>query len=124
MPSIVLKYGCASQSSVLVNSRCTSSPPYTPGGRLMECTTTRSTAAPSGRGPKFGEASLRAKRYQPASHRLAPSGTGRVIGLFAARRGDRQPRDAVADLAQAQAQSLGGRGAVEVGLAQRLHQDL
>src|SRR5258706_16377549 len=99
MPSMLLKYGCASQSRVLVKSRCTSWPPYSPGGRLIECTTTRSMRAPAGRGPKLGESSRRAKRYQPASHRPDDrlfSG-GAVIRLVIGR-GDREPRDAVADL--------------------------
>src|SRR3954471_23760612 len=96
-----------------------------PGGRLIECTTTRSIAAPSGRAPKLGEATRWAKRYQPWSHRASlPSGRGGLIGFFAARRGDGEARDAIADLAQAQSQLLGGGGAVEVGLAQGLDQDL
>src|SRR4051812_43318518 len=103
-----------------------------PGGRLIEWTTTRSMLAPCGRAPKLGEARRRAKRYQPASNSAeaaAPdcdpvSGTAGFLGLFAARRGDRQPRDAVADLAQREAQLLCGRRAVEIGFLQRLDQDL
>eukprot|EP01032_Pedospumella_encystans_P010909 gene10909-12728_t len=61
--------GCAgstaSQSSRLVNSSATWGVPYSPGGRLMECSTTRSISAPSGRGPKLGERQAWAKRYQP-----------------------------------------------------------
>src|SRR4051812_28943773 len=111
-----------------------------PGGRLIEYTTTRSMLAPCGREPKLGESRRRAKRYQPPSNSAeaaapdpdpgpAPdcdpgSGTAGFLGLFAARRGDRQPRDAVADLAQRQPQLLRGGGAIEVGFLQRLDQDL
>src|SRR5437763_10996072 len=92
----------------------------------MECTTTRSIAAPGGRGPKLGEAMPCAKRYQPPRQSgSAASGVAvAVIRVFVPRRGDGQPGDAVADLAQAQPQALRRGGAVEVGLAQRLDQDL
>src|SRR4051812_24411075 len=90
----------------------------------MECTTTRSMLAPSGRGPKLGESRRRAKRYQPPSNSAEELGTAGVLGFVAARRGDRQPGDAVADLAQRQAQLLRRGGAVEVGFLQCLHQDL
>src|SRR3569832_1211705 len=117
------KYGCASQSSVFVNRRCTSSPPYRPGGRLIEWTTTRSTCAPAGRGPQFGEASRRAKRYQPSSHSaLAVSGV--VMRVVAARGRDREPGDAVADLAQAEPQALRRGCVVEVALVLRTLLDL
>src|SRR3569623_1900419 len=119
-----LKYGCASQSSLLVNNCCTSSPPYCPGGRLMECTTTRSTFASAGRGPKFGESSRRAKRYQPPCHSAGAAGSGRlVIRLVAAGRREREAGDAVADLPQRQSQALRRGGAVEAALLQRLDQD-
>ena len=61
-----------------------------------------------GRGPKFGERSCRAKRYQPDCQSAALSrsfiGTG-AIAVVAVRRGDAQARDAIADLAQAQAEA-------------------
>src|SRR6478609_10690168 len=123
MPSIWRKYGCADQSSVFMNSACTSSPPYWPGGRLIECSTTRSTTASAGRGPKLGEAKRRAKRYQPSDQSGSSAG-GRVIGVVAAGRRDGEPRDAVADLPQAQAQPLRGRGAVEARLLQGSHENL
>src|SRR5688572_29972702 len=98
---------------------------------LIECTTTRSISAPAGRAEQLGEASRRAKPYQPPCHSIEAGGAGSRARVFAivgavvaARRGDRQPRDAVADLAQAQAEALGRRGAVEAGFAQRLDQDL
>src|SRR4051812_44153957 len=123
MPSIDLKYGCAFQSRVLVNSCCTPSPPYSPGGRLIECTTTRSMAAPAGRGPKLGDSSRRAKRYQPPSHCAGVSGlVMRVVGAAGDRY--REPGDAVADLPQRQTQALRGGRAVVVGFLQRLHEDV
>src|SRR6187401_946064 len=91
----------------------------------MECTTTRSISAPAGRGPKLGEATRCAKRYQPSRQSgSAASGGAGFIRLVVARRRDGEPRDAITDLPQAQAQALGGGRAVEIGLAQRLHQDL
>src|SRR3569832_2567718 len=119
---MLLKYGCAFQSSVFVKSCCTPSPPYSPGGRLIECTTMRSMAAPCGRAPKFGEARRRAKRYQPPSH---SDGTSAVVIVVVAAAGhrDRLPRDAVADLPQRQAELLRGGRAVVIGLAQRLHEN-
>src|SRR6476661_7906974 len=89
----------------------------------MECSTTRSTSVPAGRGPKLGEASRRANRYQPSVQSASSAGGG-FIGFVTARSGDRQARDAIADLPQAQAQALRGRRAVEAGLLQRAHQDL
>ena len=50
------KYGCAAGSSRLVNSRSIASPPYCPGGKLIECTTRSVIAAPGGRSSQFGEA--------------------------------------------------------------------
>ena len=42
-PRICARVGWASQSSRLLDRRITSSPPYTPGGKLIECTTIRSS---------------------------------------------------------------------------------
>src|SRR5215207_7709746 len=99
----------------------------------MECSTIRSVCAPAGRGPKFGECSGRAKRYQPSRQRTvlieAPLGGGAVLlsslvgaialAVVAARRRDAQARDAIADLPQAQAQPSRGGGAVEAAFLQR-----
>src|SRR6185369_7360535 len=118
---MLLKYGWAFQSSAFENRRCTSSPSYRPGGRPMECSTTRSITAPGGRGPKFGDPSRRAKLYQPACHSAGASGR-LVIGFVTGRSGYGQPGDPVADLPQAQAQPLRRGGAVEAALVQSLDQ--
>src|SRR6266849_397867 len=86
------------------------SPPYSPGGRLIECTTSSVIASPAGRSSWFGEATKR----QPLSR---PSGP-RFI-LF-----DAEALHAVAQLAEGDAEQLGRRGAVEPGLAERLHDRL
>ena len=39
-----------------------------PGGRLIECSTTVSTRAPAGRGPKLGDGTRVAPRHQPSCH--------------------------------------------------------
>src|SRR4051812_21672954 len=121
---MLLKYGCAFQSSVFVNRRCTSSPPNWPGGRLIECTTIRSTCAPAGRALWLGEDRRRAKPYQPSCHSVADDSGWLVIRVVAAGRGDRQPRDPVADLPQRESQPLRRRRPVEAAFVQRAHQDL
>src|SRR5512133_517334 len=121
---MLLKYGCAFQSSVLLNSCCTSSPPYRPGGRLIECTTIRSICAAGGRAPWLGESRRRANRYQPDCHSAPDSLSDRFVMRLVAGSGDGQPCDAVADLPQAEAQPMRGRRAVESALVQGLDQDV
>ncbi len=66
-PRMPSKYGCASQSRRLVNSRSIASPPYSPGGRLIECTTAR----------RDGHA-RRAGRRSSATGRRGPGATSRA----------------------------------------------
>src|SRR5262245_35755045 len=73
-------------------------PPYSPGGRLMECSTTRLICTPCGRSSWLGESTI-------------------LIG-------DREALHAVAQLPEGDAEELGRRGAVEVGLGERLEDRL
>src|SRR5438874_7533610 len=92
------KYGCAAGSSRLVNSRSIASPPYSPGGRLIECSTTRVICVPLGRSSQFGDSTI----------------------LIA----DAQALHPVAQLPEGDAEELRRRGAVEAGLAERLEDRL
>src|SRR2546428_297234 len=74
------------------------SPPYSPGGRLIECRTTRVISLPGGRSSWFGESTT-------------------LIG-------DLQPLHPVAQLAEGDPEQLRGGGAVETGLAERLEDRL
>src|SRR5581483_10127792 len=96
-----------------VNSRSIASPPNSPGGRLIECTTSSVTRSPLGRSSWFGEAMKRqgARRPSGPSFILVAAGLG-----FA----DAQALHAVAQLPEGDAEELGGGGAVEAGLRQRL----
>src|SRR5659263_496644 len=93
--------------------------------------TSRSICASAGRGPKLGEASARAYRYQPPCHKAGLARMSwrsgvvieRVRGVIMARCHDVQAGNAVADLAQAQAQFGGGGSPVKTGLLQHLGQD-
>src|SRR6218665_2313125 len=130
-PRRVWGWGGPGGSSRLVNSCCTAVPPNSPGGRLIECSTIRSTGLPgAGRGPWLGDGSLWAKRCQPPSHGPAASGRASVDAamwlwrLLIVRDGDVQALDAVADLAHADAQPDGGRAPVEARFAQCAHQYL
>src|SRR3982750_4561054 len=91
------------------------SPPNCPGGRLIECSTTRSTTVPWGRGPKFGESLRFARHSQPARHSASLTPT-RSLAIRAGRVGadvDVEPRHAIAHLAQRQAEADPGGGAGE-----------
>src|SRR6267143_3252505 len=109
-PAMSRKYGCAAGSSRLVKSRSIASPPYSPGGRLIECTTSSVIASPAGRSSWFGEATNRQPRSRPL---------GSSFILF-----DTQALHAVAQLPEGDAEELGRRGAVEPGLAERLQDRL
>ena len=78
--------GCASQSSRLVNSRSTSSPPYSPGGRLIECSTTSVD-------PRAGGARAEVRRRAAAARRATSRRARRARGV---RRSSRSPIGAVA----------------------------
>ncbi len=52
-------------SSSLQKNRSIYAPSYSPGGRLIQCTTSTSTATPSGRPSQFGEAMKVAFRIRP-----------------------------------------------------------
>src|SRR5659263_620353 len=88
--------------------------------------TSRSICASAGRGPKLGEASARAYRYQPPCHKAGLARMSwrsgvvieRVKSVIMARCHDVQAGNAVADLAQAQAQFGGGGRPVKAGLLQ------
>src|SRR6266508_1099726 len=101
--AISRKYGCASGSRRLVNRRSMASPPYSPGGRLIECTTSSVISVPGGRSSWLGDAMTRAG----------------VSVIF-----DAQALHAVAQLPEGDAEELGGGGAVEAGLAERLDDSL
>src|SRR5689334_10233772 len=102
------------------------SPPYSPGGRLIEWMTASSTAQPGGRGPKFGDSQRRACAHQPSGSidstgRTSGAGTPGVSAGFAALDIDRvvgaadvdaQAGHPVAHLAQRQPEARTGRGAV------------
>ncbi len=61
-------HGCASQSSRFWNSASIASPPNSPGGRLMLCTTSRVGGTPcAGRASWFGEGAWRAPLTQPSA---------------------------------------------------------
>src|SRR5687768_11963605 len=98
MPWISAKYGCSRGSRRLVKKRSMASPPYCPGGRLMQCRTARVTSVPGGRSSQLGESTT-------------------LIG-------DAEALHAVAQLAERDAQELRRRGAVEAGLAQGLEDRL
>src|SRR5579859_7739465 len=100
--TIPRKYVCASASSRLVNKRSIASPPNSPGGRLMQCTTSSVTAVPRGRASWFGESTTR---------------SGFVVF-------DAKALHSVAQLAERDAEQLGGRRAVKAGLAERLEDRL
>src|ERR1700758_3244603 len=93
------------------------SPPYSPGGRLIECSTTVSTRAPAGRARKLGAGPRVAPRPQPSSQSPLISGIGR-FGL-----GDAEPRHPVAHLPQRQPEAGAGGGAGEVLALERAHED-
>src|SRR5688500_15688499 len=92
------KYGCACGSSRLVKRRSMPSPPYSPGGRLIECSSARLISVPGGRSSWFGESTT-------------------LIG-------DAEALHAVAQLPEGDAQKLRRRGAVEGRLAERIEDDL
>src|SRR5438034_4413341 len=95
---ISLKYGCAAGSRRLLKKRSIASPPYSPGGRVIEWISTRLTSVPGGRSSWLGESTT-------------------LIG-------DAQALHAITQLAEGDAQELGGRGAVEAGLAERFEDRL
>src|SRR5688572_17022558 len=97
-PQISRKYGCASGSRQLVNRRSMSPPPYLPGGRLIECTTTSEISVPGGRSSWLGES---------------------TILIF-----DAQALHPVSKLPEGNPQQPRRGGAVEAGLAQRLQDRL
>src|SRR3954468_11656468 len=82
------------------------SPPKSPGGRLIECTTSSETTLPRGRASQFGEGTRRAPATQP-------SGLG-VVFLT-----NSQALHAVAQLPERDAKQARRRGTVESGLAER-----
>src|ERR1700758_547314 len=103
------------------------SPPYSPGGRLIECSTTVSTRAPAGRELKLGDGTRLAWRHQPpCQSSSARSGdavmraSGRVgrLGL-----GDPEPRHPVAHLAQREPEARARGGAVEALALERPNED-
>src|SRR3989442_15656192 len=87
----------------LVKSRSIGSPPYSPGGRLIECTTSRVISVPAGRSSWLGESTMR-------------SGFAVVF--------DAKALHPVPELAERDAQELRRRSAVEAGLAKRLEDRL
>src|SRR5262245_59403903 len=95
---ISAKYGCAAGSRRLVNRRSMCSPPYSPGGRLIECSTTRLISAPAGRSSWLGESTILIR--------------------------NREPLHPVAQLPEGDAEELRRRGAVELGLGERLEDRL
>src|SRR3990167_10412620 len=108
-----------------MNRSCTAWLPYSPGGRLMECTTIRSTQACAGRGPKLGDAMWRAPPCLPCTQGAWPAGSGVCAGMrVVVGCGDVQARNAVADLPQADPQPGRRGGAVEVGGLQGAHQNV
>src|SRR5689334_6866622 len=86
------------------------SPPYSPGGRLIECTTSSVSASPTGRSSWLGDSTRRHGASQPS---------GRSFIFF-----DAQPLHAVAQLPEGDAEELGRGGAVEAGLAERFEDRL
>src|SRR5690349_20314869 len=86
------------------------SPPYSPGGRLIECTMRSEGATPSGRSSWFGDATKRQGRSRP-------SGPSFIFP-------DAQALHAIAQLPEGNAEKLGGGGAVEAGLPERLEDRL
>ena len=127
-PRIVSKYGCASQSSRLVNSRSIASPPYSPGGRLIEWTHDEIDRARRRAAARSSATRTRARRRsQPSRHagarrrRLAHSRSAPPVSpptlTFEA-------RHAVAHLAQRQAEADAGRGAIEAMVLERAHEDV
>src|SRR5262245_38755761 len=94
-------------------------PPNSPGGRLMWWITSRSTSQPVGRSSKLGEATKRAPLMSPAPVRCT-AGSALGIELFL----DAEPFHAIAQRAECDAQELGGRGAVVVGLLERVENRL
>src|SRR3954468_19593560 len=103
------KYGCAAGSRQLVKRRSIASPPYSPGGRLIECTTSSVISSPGGRSSWLGDWTYR----QPS---IRPSGARIIL--------DAQALHAVAELPEGNAEELGGGRAVESGLAERLQDRL
>src|SRR5207237_1268882 len=97
---------CARGSRRLVKNRSMASPPYSPGGKLIECTTSSETTLPAGRSSQLGEATRRA----PATQR---SGLG-VVFLTNA-----QALQAVAQLPEGDAEQARRRSAVESRLGKR-----
>ena len=110
-----------------MNSRSIASPPYSPGGRLIEWSTHEVDRVAAGRGPKFGDAQrARARRSQPSRHAdvRAVRAHSRSAPPRVAADVDAEARHAVAHLAQRQAQARAGRGAVEAMALERAHQDV
>src|SRR3954465_10131002 len=98
------KWGCAAGSRQLVKKRSIASPPYSPGGRLIECTTSSVISSPGGRSSGLGDWTYR----QPSTR---PSGARIIL--------DAQALHAVAELPEGNTEDLGGGRAVESGLAER-----
>src|SRR5690606_19180111 len=65
--AIVSKNGCACGSSRFTNRASIHGPPKRPGGRLIPCTTIRSSETPGGRASQFGEGTFLTPRIQPLS---------------------------------------------------------
>src|SRR5439155_1009033 len=103
------KYGCAAGSSRLVKRRSIASPPYCPGGKLIECRTRSVIAAPGGRSSQFGEAIYRASGSRPSGP------------IFIA---DAEALHPVAQLPEGDAEKLGSRRTVEPGFRQRIEDRL
>src|SRR5690348_12327814 len=86
------------------------SPPYSPGGRLIECTTRSEGRRPTGRSSWFGDGTKRQGRSRP-------SGPSFIFP-------DAQALHAIAQLPEGDAEKLGRRRTVEAGLAERLEDRL
>ena len=85
--------------------------------------------APAGRRPKLGDSEERANRYQPPCHKGrdewgGSSSDGLIGSIVTERRRDVQTRDAVANLAQAQAQACSRCRSVETRFLQYLRKNV
>src|SRR5438132_13299741 len=100
------------------------SPPYSPGGRLIEWISARSIVVPGGRGPKFGDGHRRAETHQPSSQAARPPRGPSLSFADMVGHADAQARHAIAHLPQRQPQARAGGGAVEAMALQRTHEDV
>src|SRR3954463_16561181 len=110
------KSGWAAGWRQLVKKRSIASPPYSPGGRLIECTTSSVTRSPLGRSSWFGEATKRQGARRPSG----PS----FILVAELSFPDVEALHAVAQLPEGDAEELRGRGAIEAGFRERLEDRL